>query len=118
MFRFFVLAFVLPAAGPSTAPLPPEYTALHAKAIAENRPLIVWVGLVRPDIEAVRPDALHLRCANFPDATAPCVVVSRPAKGELWRIIDLPAARADALKPTLRRVCGPGGCTYSSVLEY
>jgi hypothetical protein len=115
MIRSLVLMFAIPAAGPT---LPPEYSALHAKAIAENRPLIVWVGVVRPDIEAVRPDALQLRCASFPGATAPCVVVSRPSKGELWRIVDLPAARADSLKPTLRRVCGPGGCSYSSVLEY
>jgi hypothetical protein len=98
--------------------LPPDYASLYTKAVAENRPLIVWVGVVRPDIEAARPDALHWRCASFPGAAAPCVVVSRPAKGELWRIVDLPAIRADSLRPTLRRVCGPGGCTYSSVLEY
>jgi hypothetical protein len=115
MFHLLLFSLALPAADSA---LPPQYGALRAQAIAEDRPLIVWVGLVRPDIEAARPDALHLRCANFPGAAPPCVVVSRPAKGELWRIADLPAARADALKPTLRRVCGPGGCTYSNVLEY
>jgi hypothetical protein len=114
MLHVLILSFTL-----GTDPtLPPEYAALRVKAIAENRPLIVWVGLVRPDIEAARPDALHLRCACFPGATVPGIVVSRPSRGELWRIIDLPAARADSLRPTLRRVCGPGGCSYSSVLEY
>jgi hypothetical protein len=98
--------------------LPADYAALRAKAIAENRPLIVWVGVVRPDVEAARPDALHLHCNAFPGAAAPRVVVGRPNNGELWRIVDLPAVQADRLKPTLRRTCGPGGCTYSSVLEY
>ena len=99
-------------------PQPPDYAALRAKAIAENRPLIVWVGVVRPDVEAARPDALHLRCAAFPGAVAPAVVVSRPGRGELWRVVDLPAAQADRLRPVLRHVCGPQGCTYQSVLEY
>jgi hypothetical protein len=98
--------------------LSPDYAVLRGKAIAENRPLIVWVGVVRPDIEVTRPDALHLRCDQFPGAVSPCVVVGRPDKGELWRIVDLPAAQADRLKPVLRRTCGPTGCTYSSVLEY
>ncbi len=114
MIHFLLLCLV----SPTQATLPPEYAALHAKAIAENRPLIVWVGVVRPDIEAVRPDALHLRCASFPGAIAACVIVSRPDKGELWRIIDLPAAQADRLRPMLRRTCGPGGCSFSSVPEY
>jgi hypothetical protein len=115
MFKLLLLSVFVSAADPA---LPPEYAALRARAISENRPLIVWVGVVRPDIEAVRTDALHLRCANFPGAVPPCVVVGRPDRGELWRIADLPAARAESLKPTLRRVCGPGGCTYSNVLEY
>ena len=88
MIRSFVLMLVVSAA--SNPVLPPDYASLYTKAVAENRPLIVWVGVVRPDIEAARPDALHLRCAISRPA-APCVVVSRPAKGELWRIIDLPA---------------------------
>jgi hypothetical protein len=114
MISTFVLMFVIPAADP----LPSQYTALRTKAIAENRPLIVWVGVERPDIEAVWPDALHLHCAKFPGATGPCAVVGRPANGELWRIVDLPAGQADRLRPVMRRVCGPGGCTLSSVLEY
>jgi hypothetical protein len=117
MIRTFVFLFAITAAAAEPA-LPPEYAAIRARAISENRPLIVWVGVIRPDIEAVRSDAMHLRCANFPGAVPPCVVVGRPDKGELWRIVDLPAARAESLKPTLRRVCGPGGCTYSNVLEY
>jgi hypothetical protein len=102
----------------SADPLPADYAALRARAIAENRPLIVWVNMTRPDVEAVRSDALHLHCTTFPGATAPCVVVGRPNGGELWRIVDLPAAQADRLKPVLRRTCGPGGCTYSRVFEY
>jgi hypothetical protein len=117
MMRSLVWVFAIStiAADP---PLSPEYAALRAKAITENRPLIVWVGIVRPDIETVRADALHLHCASFPGATAPCAVVGRPAKGELWRIIDVPAARIESLRPKSRRVCGPNGCSIVNVIEY
>jgi hypothetical protein len=98
--------------------LPPQYAALRMQAIAENRPLIVWVGIVRADIEAVRTDALHLRCNSFPAAEAPSVVVGRPSDGELWRIVDLPATQADRLRPVLRRVCGSRGCSIVSELEF
>ena len=114
MITTFALLFTLSA----TDTLPPEYAVLRAKAIAENRPLIVWVGIVRPDIEAARPDALHLHCSNFPGATSPRIVFARPDKGELWRIVDLPAAQADRLRPVLRRVCGAGGCSYSTAYEF
>ena len=60
MFRSFVLMLAVSAA--ANPILPPDYASLYTKAVAENRPLIVWVGVVRPDIEAARPDALHWRC--------------------------------------------------------
>jgi hypothetical protein len=85
------------------------YERLRARAVAENRPLIVWVGLYRPDLERARPDALHYHSDRFPGATPPRVVVGRPAGGELWRAADLPAAAVDALRPAAA-VCGPGGC--------
>src|SRR5207244_761624 len=62
-----------------------EYERLRARAVAEGRPLLVWVGLHRPDLERARPDCLHHHCDRFPDAAPPCVVVGRPAGGELWR---------------------------------
>jgi hypothetical protein len=98
--------------------LPPSYAAMRSQAIMENRPLVVWVGVFRADIEAARPDALHLRCNSFPAAAAPCVVVGRPRDGELWRIVDLSAVQADRLRPVLRRVCGPRGCSIVSELEF
>jgi hypothetical protein len=85
------------------------YERLRARAVAENRPLLVWVGLRRPDLERARPDALHYHCDRFPDATPPCVVVGRPAGGEPWRTADLALAAAGALRPAAA-VCGPGGC--------
>jgi hypothetical protein len=96
------------AARPGHAP--GEYERLRARAVAEGRVLLVWVGLTRPDLERARPDCLHYRCTAFPDAAPPCVVVGRPAGGELWRAADLPAAAADALRPVPPRACGPGGC--------
>ena len=115
MIRTLVLMFALSGGDDC---LPPSYAALRAQAIAENRPLVVWVGVERADIEAVRPDALHLCCNSFPGATAPCVVVGRPRDGELWRIVDLPATQADRLRPVPRRVCGPRGCSVVSELEF
>jgi hypothetical protein len=115
MIASLLVMMTIPAADPA---LPPEYAALRTRAIAEHRPLIVWVGVSRPDVEAARPYALHLRCTKFPEAIAPCVVVGRPDKGELWRVVDLPVAQADRLRPVRRWVCGGGGCTNSSMLEY
>src|SRR5207237_3163298 len=48
-------------------PVAPSYEALRARAVAENRPLVVWVGLRRPDLE--RPDWLHPHCDPSPGAT-------------------------------------------------
>jgi hypothetical protein len=115
MIHPFVLMFALSGGDDC---LPPQYAALRAQAVAEHRPLVVWIGVVRPDIEAVRSDALHLRCFSFPGAAAPCVVVGRPRDGELWRIIDLPATQADRLRPVLRRVCGSRGCSIVPELEF
>src|SRR5947209_16556491 len=113
MIRTFVLMLAISGGDEC---LPPSYAALRAQAIAESRPLVVWVGVVRADVEAARTDALHLRCNSFPAAAAPCVVVGRPRDGEMWRIVDLPAAQADRLRPVLRRVCGPRGCSIVSEL--
>jgi len=104
-------------------PAAPAYESLRARAVAENRPLVVWVGLRRPDLE--RPDWLHHHCDAFPGATPPCAVVGRPANGELWRAADLPAvglaaahlaAAAAPPAPPARPIfvtpsrCGPNGC--------
>ena len=106
-----------------------EYARLRQRAVAEDRPLLVWVGVTRLDLERARPDCLHLRRAAFPGAAAPCVVVGRPAGGELWRAADLPAAGlttttlAGALAPPPAAVaapaprCGPGGCFYPRMID-
>src|SRR4051794_3394984 len=64
-------------------PAPDAYESLRARAVAEGRPLVVWVGVRRPDLE--RPDWLHYHCEAFPGAGAAGAVVGRPAAGELWR---------------------------------
>src|SRR5438309_2432051 len=78
----------------AVAATPPSYEFLRARAIAERRPLVVWVGVRRPDLE--RSDWLHYHCESFPGATGPSAVVGRPADGELWRAADLPAASLSA----------------------
>jgi hypothetical protein len=99
-----------------------DYASLHQRSIREGRPLLVWVGVVRPDLERAFPDCLHLRRDAFPDARPPCVVVGRPRGGNLWRVADLPAASASreriaellrdppAAAPPPASRCGPYGC--------
>lgn len=104
----------------AVAAKPESYESLRARAIADRRPLVVWVGVRRPDLE--RGDWLHYHCESFHGAAGPCVVVGRPADGELWRVADLPAdglsaaglatvvappAPVHLLAPTR---CGAGGC--------
>ena len=108
-----------PPARASTPGPADEYERLRARAVVEGRVLLVWVGLDRPDLEIARPDCLHYRCGAFPGAEPPCVVVGRPAGGELWRDADLPAAAADTLAPhpppaaaAFGSACGPGGCRH------
>ena len=99
-------------------PAPPSYESLRARALAEGRPLVVWVGVSRPDLE--RSDWLHFHCESFPGATPPCAVVGRPEGGELWRAADLPTDRVTRTRLTAAAAppiifapparCGPGGC--------
>jgi len=104
----------------AVATKPASYEALRARAITERRPLVVWVGVCRPDLE--RGDWLHYHCASFPGASAPCVVVGKPSDGELWRAAELPVASlsaerlAAAVAPPAPIIfipptrCGPRGC--------
>src|SRR5947207_1476896 len=104
----------------AVAATPAPYESLRGRAIAERRPLVVWVGVRRPDLE--RADWLHYHCESFPGANVPCAVVARPADGELWRVADLPATGfsserlAVAVTPPAPLIflpparCGPGGC--------
>src|SRR5437764_3559453 len=78
----------------AAAPVPASYESLRARAIVEWRPLVVWVGVRRPDLE--RSDWLHYHCDSFPGAMGQCVVVGRPANGELWRVADLSASGLSA----------------------
>jgi hypothetical protein len=105
------------ALGVTARPAPPSYESLRARAVAEHRPLVVWVGLRQPELE--RPGWLHYHCDAFPGAAPPCAVVGRPAGGELWRVADLPAAGLDARRLAAAGAparfaaparCGPGGC--------
>jgi hypothetical protein len=106
-------ALALAVAGRRVAAPMNDYGRLYTRAVAEDRPLAVWVGLRRADLE--RPDWLHYHCDAFPGAAPPCVVVGRPAGGGLWRAADLPAAGlgaarlAAAAAPPAPPACGPGG---------
>lgn len=80
------------------APVPGySYDRAANQALAENRPLVIYVGQPKPVVDwyswYVDPVVISLK--DFPDAEPPCVVVSAPWKfsdGEraLARLKDLP----------------------------
>lgn len=67
-----------------------SYDKARVRAVGENKPLIVWVGAVCQKCVKSMPEYVHCTVDTFPAATPPCVVVSKPAKGELYRLADLP----------------------------
>lgn len=62
-----------------------DYYVLAGKARAERRPIIVWVGLKRPDLEKGLVDCLHIHLDSFPNVGATGIVVGVPAVGYLSR---------------------------------
>ncbi|MGL6096573.1 MAG: hypothetical protein ACRC7O_12350 [Fimbriiglobus sp.] len=70
---------------------PLTYADLHAKAVRDGTPLVVWVG------QPARPVAgcLTVRNDRFPGADAVAVVVGVPGNGALRRI-DLPGTPTEA----------------------
>ena len=83
---------------------PPSYAEQHAKAIKENKPLVVFVG--RPALQLV--GSVCVSCVTFPDAAAGAVVIGLPADGTLRRL-DLPGRpTADAVRKVLETAT-PGG---------
>lgn len=77
------------------------YAKARAKAIAEHRPLLVWVKC-DPRISEY-PEAVHVRQQQFPGVVGKGVVVGAYEKGNLTRAADLPA---DTEAPAIRRLFG------------
>lgn len=73
-----------------------DYAALRARALAENKLLVVWVGVKHSSVQAGLGNCLHYHCESFHGAAAG-VVVGVPRGGELYRH-DLPGA------PTVDRI--------------
>ncbi len=80
---------------------PPSYADRYAEAVADGRPLVVFVG---QPVRAV-PGALGVALATFPDASRPAVVVGVPAADGLRRV-DLPGTPTDA---AIRAALAPPG---------
>ncbi len=67
------------------------YAVYRKRAVAENKPLIVHVGIAAGQVMTETPNWLHCVVPSFADAKEPSVVVSVPGNGDLLRIADLPA---------------------------
>jgi hypothetical protein len=87
------------------APAKPNYAASYQRAVAEAKPLIVFVG--QPAVAI--PDCIVVTVEAFPDAAAPAVVVGVPSAAGLKRI-DLPG------KPTADSIRAATGRTDPSLL--
>jgi hypothetical protein len=74
------------------------YAAARRRAVAEGRPLVVWVGCHDARTEAATPGLLHVRVSRFPGVASTCVIFAYPSNGELWRAGDLPPAEATPLR--------------------
>jgi len=74
------------------------YAAARRRAIAESRPLVVWVGCDDARTEAATPGLLHVHVPRFPGVASTGVIVAQPWNGELWRSADLPPAEATPLR--------------------
>ncbi|MFO0806494.1 MAG: hypothetical protein U0791_25595 [Gemmataceae bacterium] len=87
------------------APVKPTYAASYRRAVAEGKPLIVFVG--QP--AAAVPDCIVVAVEAFPEAAAPAVIVGVPAPTGLRRI-DLPG------KPTANAIRAATGRTDANLL--
>lgn len=87
------------------APSKPTYAASYQRAVAEAKPLIVFVG--QP--AAAIPGCIAVSVEAFPETTAPAVIVGVPAAAGLQRI-DLPG------KPTREAIRAATGRTDASLL--
>jgi hypothetical protein len=71
---------------------PPTYPEQYARAVRENKPLVVWVGQRARTIDG----CVTVGCDSFPGVGPPAVVVGLPTgDGKLARV-DLPGKPADA----------------------
>ena len=66
-----------------------RYYEARKQALAEGKPLLVWVGQCCPACVNAMPNYLHVCVDTFPDAKGPCVVVSAPRKGDMWWLATL-----------------------------
>lgn len=61
-----------------------EYKKVRARAWEQFRPLVVWVGKIKPDYAACGPEALHVRVHDFQGDAGPGVIVAIPRKDDLY----------------------------------
>jgi hypothetical protein len=122
--RLFALALAVLAAarGAAAPPMPasPEeleadlklsYAELHARALKEDRALIIWIGMAART--EYHPFALHCEDGSAFPSVRRGIIVSRPERGELMWLATLPAdAPPEAIWEVLNRGL-PGFSTRS-----
>lgn len=68
-----------------------KFNAAKARAIRENKPLLIWVAEVCPPCEAKMPGYVHARVKEYFGITEPCVIVGKPdGQGGLDRVVTIP----------------------------
>ena len=87
------------------APAKPNYAASYKKAVAEAKPLIVFVG--QPAMEVV--GCVCVAVEAFPEADSPSVIVGIPSAAGLRRV-DLPG------KPTRESIRAAAGTSGTALL--
>lgn len=85
------------------APAKPTYAASYKRAVAEAKPLIVFVGHPALDI----PGCISVAVETFPEITSPAVVVGIPSPAGLRRI-DL---HGKPTRESIRAALGTSGTT-------
>ena len=80
-----------------------DYYLLIAKAKESRRPIVVWVGVKRPELEKDLAECLHIRLDAFPDVRATGIVVGVPAQGYLSRYDFAEAASLADIRSVLPR---------------
>ncbi len=72
---------------------PTSYADALAKALKENKPLVVWVGggdaLCPACIQTLKDEAIHCVTQTLPDTPTKALVVAFPENGQMWRVATI-----------------------------
>jgi hypothetical protein len=77
----------------TTAPKAATYADARARAIAEGKPLVVWVGggdaLCVPCLRTLSDEAVHWIADSWPNTPPQALIVAMPEAGDLLRVATI-----------------------------